>query len=486
MKHIITISCALLYFLFCSHTLFEKTIGQQNCYDEGVSALEVGDGNFLVSGAYNCTGNSPDWKGYLVFLNEKGDTLWSKKDLQVNGKVRATHDGNFVFIGGNTAGFVYDTIQLFKSTLTGNIIWKKSIFYTECKNTVSDILPVPEGFILTGFYSSSSCSNPVYNSFILKLDHHGNKLWEYLIEGSNNDQLHTIKQMNNGSIAAFGWTDSKTKSNDVDYLLVKLNSKGNLIWTKTYGNESDNYGYGMDITETNGFVITGYTQNMEVLKLNNDGNKIWTKTYGPACGGRYYQAQVTSDGGYTFLGSEYSDNSCKSLLIKTDKDGKTLWKKTFNGKLREFNENSDSSFILTGYLSYLPNIYVIKFDSTKVKEQRIKEITTAPNDDRVKAQYLLDSLDIETTVNEQLLEEKYPSPKLYPNPAENYVEIQFNNPEKEPYTVEIFNINGSRVASQSNFNGDHLLLHRRNLIGGLYTYKLTGAGKIYCGKFLFK
>ena len=483
MKHYIPIFCVLLYLLLCSHTLFEKTIGQPGCYDEGVSVLELDNGNYLVSGAYNCSGSVGDWKGYLVFLNEKGDTLWTKKNLPVNGKIKATLDGNLIFIGGNVGGFVYDTMKIFKTSPTGDIIWKKSIFYSPCKNTVTDILPVQDGFIVTGFYSNT-CFNPVYNSFILKINLSGEFEWEYLINGPNNDQIHTVKQMQNGNIAAFGWTDSKTNSGSVDYLLVQLNSTGSLVWSKNYGDELDNYGYGMDITEDNGFIVTGYSHNMEILKIDPDGKLLWSRSYSPACGGKYYQANVSLDGGYTFLGSEYLDNSCKSLLIKTDKDGNTLWKKTFRGKLREFYENSDSSFVLTGYISYLPDIYIIRFDSTKLKVNKIKEITDE-SITRIRILQRMDSLYLNTT-NESLIEPRMFSPKVYPNPADNYATIHFHNPGKDSYDLELFDMNGQRVALQTDSKDDLIFIPRKMLSSGVYIYRLSGADKTYSDKLLFR
>ena len=41
--------------------------------------------------------------------------------------------------------------------------------------------------------------------------------------------------------------------------LIKMNSNGNTEWTKTYGGNYDDYGFGIAITSDNGFILTGST-----------------------------------------------------------------------------------------------------------------------------------------------------------------------------------------------------------------------------------
>lgn len=489
---------ALAYFGLCSFTYIEKYYGASSSYEEGTSAMPLAGGGYLVSGAYNNSGNPANWKSYLLVLGQDGDTLWTRKDLPFSGKVKPTLDNKLIFIGGNNAGQAYDTIYVTKADLTGNIIWRTQIFHPICHNTVTDVLPLADGgYLITGFFANSSCSNPTYDSFVLKLDANGNQVWEQILGGNMNEELFTIKALADGNFAAAGWTNSE--NGNADYWLVKLTAKGDVVWKKRFGDSNDNYCYGMDVLPDGSFMMLGYTANTELVKVDADGNRLWTKTFGTSSGSSNYKIGNTVDGGLAFLASESVNGQLTSVLRKTDVDGNVLWSKNWNARLRDFRENTNGSFVLTGYANYLPDVAVVLMDSTMfatpvadtTRAINIGNRPTLYNTHTATAQdtQATSTDNNDTTVTTGIKNSaaaSYPDVKVYPNPASDKVYIEFSNPNDAEYQLQIFSITGQMVRYADHLVGNRITIERTNMPSGVYTYLLSGAGNVYAGKMIFQ
>lgn len=491
MRKSITAVTLFLVIALSSFTGFEKEYGTATCYEEGSAVVPMPNGGYLLSAAYNCGGGVHNWKSYLVHLDANGDTLWSQRDLSVSGKVLATTAGDYLFYGGTEAGLAYDTIRVSKASATGQVIWSRDIFMPLCKNSISDMVEVADGYIATGFYATGNCTSPVYDGFVLKLDLNGNILWNTPIEGIGNEQLFQIKATPDGGYAAFGYTS--TDANWNDYLLVKLNAYGDEEWRKLYGNEYNNYGYGMEVLADGGFILNGYANTMDVYRLDADGNHVWFRSYGMACGSSYFKVSQTTDNGLAFLGTEDLNGQCSSVFIKTDLDGKVLYKKNWNARLREFRELADGRFVLTGYASYMPNAVVVLFDSTRFEQPIDTTIAQQPDTSLVQdstviedTTTIIEDTTIQTSINEAELESKYPSVKLYPNPSSGEVNIEFYNPNKQNYTLQVFTISGMLVTMDEHIQTDKFKILGNTLAGGPYIYVLQGEGNVYMGKFIIE
>ena len=485
----------LLTFLSCTSMLyatgFEKYYGSTSCYEEASSIVATSNG-YLVSAAYNCGGGATNWNSYLLEIDPTGDTLWSTKGLQANGKLISLPNNDLIFAGGNTAGNTYDTIHITRTNAQGITDWSTPLAFSACKNTVSDIIEVPDGVVLTGYYPSGSCSMPVYDAFVAKLDLNGRVLWTSIIDGVEHEQLHSIKAMPDGRIAAFGWSNTETLNPLNEYMLVMLDLNGKLEWRKQFGNEYNNFGYGLEVSYDGGLITTGYGAKMEVYKFNDKGTKQWNKTYELACGSTYFSVAKTNDGGYAFLGTEDVNGQCSSFLMKTDSTGNVFWKKHWNLRLRQFIENTDGSFVLAGYASYLPDAVVIFFDSTSLPTPPVTPTDTTINTvdtnevsnpkDQDVDQYL-DSLDIETGIHDDDAPDESFF-KLYPNPAVNEMYIEFSNKDASEYQLTIYTVTGQLIYFQDGITTEKIHVDMSDVVAGAYVYRLSNDTNIYAGQFL--
>lgn len=103
-------------------------------------------------------------------------------------------------------------------------------------------------------------------------------------------------------------------------------------WTKTFGGEGINLSVGAVSTEDGGIVVASnsYPNGAEpyiVLdKLNSDGNLLWSKNYNTGNGDVACSIGNSSDGGFLILGN----SGTNAKIIKTDMFGDTLWTKMYS------------------------------------------------------------------------------------------------------------------------------------------------------------
>jgi len=115
--------------------------------------------------------------------------------------------------------------------------------------------------------------------------------------------------------------------------LVKTNSTGDVQWAKIYDGVNDASAYGISLTSDDGYIVSGYTesfldtngQDMYLIKADSTGDIVWTKSYGGQIDERAYGVQQSTDGGYIVLGAGenilFVGGYSYTHLIKTDANG---------------------------------------------------------------------------------------------------------------------------------------------------------------------
>jgi hypothetical protein len=133
-----------------------------------------------------------------------------------------------------------------------------------------------------------------------------------------------------------------------DIWLLRLDSTGNLIDSRTYGTVYEDTGYCLQPTSDGGFVFTGFKAEVGgglwLFKLDAYGDSLWAQNHG---GG---SVKETSDGGYIIAPGALS-------LIKIDKYGDRLWRKAYSVGDEDHRysctgssvaETHDGGYIVTG------------------------------------------------------------------------------------------------------------------------------------------
>jgi len=148
--------------------------------------------------------------------------------------------------------------------------------------------------------------------YVVKLDSEGNVVWTKTIGGSLTDVALSIIQSSDGGYAVAGETSS-FGAGDSDMYVVKLDSEGNVVWTKTIGGSDFDAAYSIIQSSDGGYAVAGYTLSfgaggfdMYVVKLDSEGNVQWTKTIGGSFYNFAWSIIQSIDGGYAVAGETLS------------------------------------------------------------------------------------------------------------------------------------------------------------------------------------
>jgi hypothetical protein len=217
-------------------------------------------------------------------------------------------------------------------------------------------------------------------------------LWTKTYGGINYDSGNTVQQTSDGGYIIVGMT-VPFNENYPDVFLIKTDAGGDTLWTKTFGDTLIDIGNFVQQTSDGGYIITGYTKGVFsswlgsfwihsskvwLIKTNSSGDTLWTKTLGTSPFNAGISVQQTLDGGYIVLADSGSfggeESGGYTWLLKTDASGDTLWTKTFgecsagvshNNFCSSIQQTTDGGFVLAGYSDYPDgneDIWIIKTD----------------------------------------------------------------------------------------------------------------------------
>lgn len=205
--------------------------------------------------------------------------------------------------------------------------------------------------------------------WLIKIDTSGNVLWERKYSRSDDMMSRWIEQIEDGGFVVAPRTPS----------LLKIDSQGDSVWAKNYGI----YSYCVQPTIDGGYIVTGgtngygYDERFVIVKTDSKGDTLGTRTYNTSQGGAGRGVQQTLDGGYIVVGT--TQDISKSLLktgagfwlIKTDIQGDSLWSRIYSGVGSDVGvcvmQTSDRGYVAVGYtFSYgsgESGVYFLKTDS---------------------------------------------------------------------------------------------------------------------------
>ncbi|MCK4397008.1 hypothetical protein KAW96_10515 [candidate division WOR-3 bacterium] len=346
------------------YILWERTNGKE-LDDEACSVQETSDRGYIIAGYTTLGYRNADV--YLIKVSKYGQLLWEKTyggmsdDKGIS--VYETSDSGFI-VTGYTASFGPGSynVYLIKTDKNGDTLWTKAfgaVGYDEGKSVLQTI---DGGYIIAGFTEFFGSGNS--DIYLIKTDEDGNLLWEKTYGGSNRDKGMSIQQTLDGGYIIAGITDSFPAFN-TDICLIKTDENGDILWERIYGREYFDWCHTVQLTSDGGYIISGLTcldssdiGDVWLLKTDKNGDTLWTKTYGGLDKEDGYSVQQTFDGGFLIGG--YTSYYC--YLIKTDQLGDTLWTEILKpGMIKSIQKTSDYAYIAVGWTSGKnKDVYIVK------------------------------------------------------------------------------------------------------------------------------
>jgi hypothetical protein len=236
----------------------------------------------------------------------------------------------------------------------GDPLWQKSYFrgerdYYYANGIVSD----GKDLVIAGTEEHLKFLSTKVNPLLIKTDAEGDMLWRSYVYGKDEDYANEIIKTDDGYLMA-GKTETYGHG-DFDAYLVMLNKKGKKIWFNTFGGDNDETAEDVIATE-DGYLLVGYTESfglnykdIYVVKTDKNGKEIWARTYGGRYDDEAYAVTQSPDGGYVIVGkTETRRNGTDLYLFKISANGKLEWERTYGG------DDADSGYDIVstddGYL----------------------------------------------------------------------------------------------------------------------------------------
>ena len=236
------------------------------------------------------------------------------------------------------------------------------------------------GFVIIGSTASSGDGNT--DIYLLKVDSLCNYQWSWALGGVNNDWGYSIKQTFDKGFIIAASTNSYGNGG-YDAMLLKRDSLGNYEWQKTYGGNDWDFAYDVVQTFDSGFVFCGETYNnttgfadVYVVKTNSVGDTLWTKTVGGSLVDKGNALIQTLDSNIVVAGIKNTiSDSTQAYVLKFDKDGTLLWDSIYGGggyeSLADVIELQSGKYAFTGTSNSLnsnPDLdhYYLKLDTNGI------------------------------------------------------------------------------------------------------------------------
>jgi hypothetical protein len=354
------LSSAMVSFAQAPDSLWTRVVGGVR-YDEAECVRQTSDGGFIVGGYATPTTGNEDF--YLVRLGANGDTLWTRRYGGNRSErcyaVVETSDGGFA-AAGQTETYGAGTIDfwLVKTNSSGDTLWTHTYGGAGAEYCYMLIETPDLGFALVGRTTSFSGAGDS-DVWLVKTNSSGALQWSKRYGGSSFELGWCVLRTSDDGYLLGGRTSSFGAGNE-DFWLVKTNSTGDSLWSHTYGGVSVDRCYAVAETGDGGFALGGYTSSFGaggtdywLVRTNSSGDSLWSRTYGGAGADAGYFMRMTADGGFVLTGASASVEPNSDLwMVKTNSSGDSLWTTHFGGASQDggfwVEQCPDGGFVSAG------------------------------------------------------------------------------------------------------------------------------------------
>ncbi len=435
--------------------------------DYGYSVAQTYDGGFIIAGRTKSFGAKLE-DLWLVKINAAGDTLWTKTygsyGDEWGSSMQITSDSGYIIVGHTrSSGAGGSDVWLVKTNADGDTLWTKTYGGLDDDEGLSVQQTRDGGYIFTA-YTKSFNSAPG-DLWLLKTNATGNTEWSKTYGGGKVEVGRSVKQTKDGGYIVTGFTLSYG-SGSADIWLIKTDASGDTVWTATYGGTDEERGYCVDQTTDDGYIIVGTTMSFGagssdvwLIKTNSSGDTLWTKTFGGSNDDAGYFVKETSDGGIIIAGrtGSFGAGSDDAWVIKTNESGETDWTNTYGGisveNAASLGETTDGGYIVSGYTasygSGLFDLWLIRIGSD--------------------ANSILPGYQINIPTD-------YALNQNHPNPFNPSTKITYRLRSTCHVELNVYDLSGKKVKTLINDNqssGDHsVVFDGSDLASGIYLYQL--------------
>jgi hypothetical protein len=260
------------------------------------SVVQTADGGYIVAGYtqsndQDVIGAISGQDAWILKLNAGGAIEWKRiyggtGDDQAHAIIQ-TANGDYVFAGttNSTSGTIAGSLGAFDAWVVrlnsaGNLVWSRNLGGSD-DDAFFGLFEAPTGAIVLGGESKSDIAGTTnrggYDFFLAAVRPNGSPIYQRLYGGSSDEGVRSIALLGSSIIMA-----GSTLSNDGDvpanrgnrdFLVLKINALGNILFSRNYGGLADDIAYAVLAIEDGGAVVTGLSESASGQVDDNFGAK---------------------------------------------------------------------------------------------------------------------------------------------------------------------------------------------------------------------
>jgi len=443
--------------------------GTANGRDYITAMVFDGSGNIIVTGASQGPGSTGrNMDVVTIKYNPAGVQQWIHTFNGFNGwddipiTMVLDASGNII-IGGSTVE-TYDDLMTIKYSSSGALLWARAfdgdfLGFDHGSGATVD----PSGNVYTaGFVETAS---EAWDIVTVKYNAAGVQQWVRGYTGSSHldDCATGILADGSGNVIMSGYACEPVIG--YDYLSIKYNSSGDVVWSQRYNNSAD-FPTSMKFDQSGNLIITGSSQtgfnaisDYATVKYNSSGVQQWSAIYGtPSVNDVPWS--ITSDAaGNVYVTGESGTFSLRDYAtIKYSATGVQQWVQKYNGP------GNSTDIANSVAVDQQGNIYVTgeSAGSGSGSDYATIKYSQSPR-----------AFSIEPSLENKLLENN-------PNPFNPVTVISYQLAVSNNVILKIYDILGNEVATLVNGiqkAGNHSVKwDAGNFSSGIYFYKLVTDG----------
>lgn len=377
MNHVLTrLSRGIFLFVFFSPLLGFSQITFERSY-----AASLGEGYFveqLNDGSYVAAGRNlgPQYEFAFTRLDSLGNILYSKfygdpvyDDILWDAS--RCQDGGFILAGTTTfpatpSGWQRD-IYIVRTDSVGDTLWTRRFPEPDDQTASSVSETSDKGFVIGGY-----TGNTGNRELLIKVDSLGNLLWSKTFGGIlYGKKILDVIEGSNGLIYATGFNRSQ------GLFLWEFNQMGDSLQKRIYPSlYSSAFGYvssGESLVELQGggFLIGGsyaYDASVYLLRVQPNMDTLWTRNFVGQFNFDYFGDVIENDQGEVLVTGNLDSNSNlgrQAILAKFSPQGQLIWHRSYGNTFWELGydliQAKDGGYAFVGRFGSY-RFYMVKTD----------------------------------------------------------------------------------------------------------------------------
>jgi hypothetical protein len=326
-----------LFILLCSGFVFaqpavewERQILNTELF-HGFCAAQTGDGGYFFGGR---TDDLPH-QSVLAKLAPTGSISYVRPYAETNWmySVVPTSDNGFVWLD-------YWDLAMVKTDNQGEVLWHRPWTFMQPDSLIYSYMNgigLPNGDVMV----SGGCYNQTYPMrgswpFLFRISAEGDSLSCRSYRDLVNTDSTQIVQASDGGFLLIGTTVQRNQTDSARAIAIKTDSLGNIVWSRTYGDDDGRFMCG-SATPDGGFFLAGgihgwrwSMHSLYLVRTDANGDTLWTREH--IDGQMFVPLHIvqTWDHNYVIAAAQQADsaNEMSLWLGKFDQEGSLIWHMT--------------------------------------------------------------------------------------------------------------------------------------------------------------